>query len=80
MADYLEEAAAHLRKAQEVIDEAEEEAAHEEAAGRTATAAGIREGLTPRHMELAAAWTRLAAIERDLLPPEMIPGYARAAS
>ena len=71
MSDYLEEAAAHLRKAQETLDEAEKEAAHEEAAGRTATAACIRDGLTPRHMELAAAWTRLAAIERGLLPADM---------
>jgi hypothetical protein len=71
MAEYLEAAAAHLRKAQETLDEAEREAAHEEAAGRTATASLMRHGLTGRHMELAASWTRLAAIERGLLPPEM---------
>jgi hypothetical protein len=71
-ADYLEEAAAVLRKAREDLEAGPaRNAAHEAACGREATAAQIMRGVHGRRMEIAAAFTRLAAIERGLLPPDM---------
>jgi hypothetical protein len=61
MADYLEEAAQILRKARD---------ANEREAGERFMDEVVRE----RRMEIAAAFTRLAAIERGLLPPEMEVG------
>jgi hypothetical protein len=66
VADYLEEAAAELRKAR---------AANEREAGDRFTGSVVRE----ERMRIAEAFTRLAAIEKGLLPPEMIPDEERAA-
>lgn len=57
-ASYLEEAAAELRKARE---------ANERDAGDRFMQGAVRE----RRLGIAAAFTRLAAIERGLLPPDM---------
>lgn len=65
MADYLEEAAAELRKMRQ---------ANEARSGDRFEKSAVRE----ERMRIAEAFTRLAAIERDLLPPEMIPVPAGA--
>ena len=60
MTNYLEEAAAELRKARE---------ANERDANDRLSQGLVRE----RRLAIAAAFTRLAAIERGLMPPEMAP-------
>jgi hypothetical protein len=67
MPDYLEEAAAELRKL------------------RTANEARVRDRFTEHEvrderMRIAEAFTRLASIERGLLPAEMVPDEERVAS
>jgi hypothetical protein len=74
VATYLEEAAALLRKAQEgLIDAPEKLAAELEESGHLADAQEIRRQVDERRVEFAAAWTRMAAIDCGLLPPEMAP-------
>jgi hypothetical protein len=67
MSDYLEEAAAELRKAR---------AANERDASDRFLVRQVRE----ERARIAEAFTCLAAIERGLLPAEMVPDGERAAS
>lgn len=67
----LEDAAAELRKARENNEERARFAAELEEA--KLPAGDLRREISDRNMELAAGFTRLAAIERGLLPPEMTP-------
>lgn len=70
MSNYLEDAAAELRKARDANDK------------RFAVASSDRFGAADlrqvheQRMAIAAAFTRLAAIERGLLPPDMASGDA----
>ena len=67
MSDYLEEAAAELRKARDANDKRFGVASSDRFG-----AADLRQVHTER-MAIAAAFTRLAAIERGLLPDDMVP-------
>lgn len=67
----LEEAAAELRKARDANEKRRELAA--EMAGAKLRVEDIRREVADRSMELAAAFTRLAAIERDAKPAAEAP-------
>jgi hypothetical protein len=67
-ADYLEEAAAELRKARAANDRRFKDAA----ASGNDVAAELRE-VSAEYMRIATAFTFLAAIKQGLLPPEMAP-------
>lgn len=71
MTDYLEEAAAELRKARDANDKRHARASADRFGGLD-----LEEARAER-MEIAAAFTRLAAIERGLLPPDMESGSER---
>jgi hypothetical protein len=62
MTTYLEEAARHLREAEADL-----------ADGRSSTTVPARVMSWDQHMEQADRFTRLAAIERGLLPPDWQP-------
>lgn len=66
MSDYLEEAAAELRKARE--DNEKRAALVPSLQAGSLPTAGITAGVNGRRMELAEGFTRLAAIERNLPP------------
>jgi hypothetical protein len=72
-ADYLEDAAAELRKAREVNESRRRTAAYMASKGEDALAAQITREVYTEGMRLAAAFTRLAAIKNGLLPPCQAP-------
>jgi hypothetical protein len=68
MTDYLQESAEALRAARRFAATASSPAINSDAAK------------ADLHLRVAGGFARLAAIERGLLPPEMIPDTERAAS